>query len=401
MPSSYGRIVVLGVSLATLLCSLFLSEYHLKVQVNQYTREEINPDPKCTPDSVSATTYEELRIPVGANVTDAVHSVQRHGVSFFEDLLTAEQAKALRDYILKEAKNHKRDSWFVINSENRDHLTFGLDEDPIIYESVRTIVTQQPLRGTLEALFGGNAALMELASIVSYPGAEEQHWHMDTYKTTRDVDLYSLFIPLQRTTPDMGATALCAGTQDCKGFRYDDDRHCDGYDKTLYAASEAGTGALMKSTLYHRGSAHTGNTNEARVMFYMSWAAPPKADSSGLPPSGATYALQDNQWGRTLQQIIDRSYSMLSPIDFWSPNRGWNYVEMTWIGVAEEESDSKKDHTEWILERAGWLWTVAVALLVLYTLIAEIDLYMLTPTTTTGKQQQQPQNDSNCKAKVA
>lgn len=271
-----GRVVVLRIAISAVITSIYLSEYFIRSKVRSFERPDIQLE-TCTPETISATSYQEILWPRVSNVTAAVETVRKHGVAFMEDLLSENQAKKLRDYILIENENTDRSKEFVLDQENRVHLTFGLDENPIIYESIYSILTSQPLGGVVEELLGSDAALMELAAITAYPGANGQHWHKDVSNAEQIVDLYSLFIPLQATTREMGATAMCAGTHICA---FEDDKEeeaCDAWDdRTLYAdTSKPGTGAFMNSLLYHRGSANTSPNGQVRVMFYLSWAESP------------------------------------------------------------------------------------------------------------------------------
>jgi len=84
-----------------------------------------------------------------------------------------------------------------------------------------------------------------------------------------------------------------------------------------------------------------------------------------------TYAIRKDQTGRTLSQIINGSYSILSPIDFWSNSRGWNFFEIVCTKLAE--ADALGLDQDSILEGAGCLWTVAVILLLMYAFMAEKD----------------------------
>ena len=357
------------VSLLALAGSLFLTEYFLKVLVPQFTLNDVR-NKRCADWKVTTDTIDPLWVPRRENeLANALGIIDKHGVAFLQDLLTAEQAKVLRDYILLENLNPNRKRTFVIQGENREHLTFGLDEDPIITDAVRSIVTSQPLRGILEEMLGLHAAMVELASITAYPGAAEQHWHKDASQGDRDVALFSLFIPLQETREDMGATALGAGTHICKDYKQD-------WNKTIHATTKAGTGAFMNCRLYHRGGANT--SPDTRVMIYLSFTEGRNKQKHRVLPGGATYAIRADQLGRSLSQIINRSYHFWSAIDFWSQDRGWNYFEMAASKIAYE---NEIPYFHWdrdvIEDKATTLWHIAIGLLVLYAVIAEIDFFMI------------------------
>jgi len=88
--------------------------------------------------------------------------------------------------------------------------------------------------------------------------------------------------------------------------------------------------------------------------------------------STGTYAIRIDQCGRTLSQIINRSYSKFSSVDFWSKRRGWNAIEVICVKLATD--DFRGVFQEDILEFSNRLWTAAVILLLGYALLAERDL---------------------------
>jgi len=287
-----SRVLLLDITLVIIFVSTYLSEYFIKHQVERFERDDIDYLPVCTPEKITATSPKELLVQRDSNVTTAVNIVEKHGVGFFEDLLSQEQAAKLREYILQENKSAGRRKEFVLDGKNRDHLTFGIDENPIVADAVHEIVTSQPLRDMMEQVLGEDAALVELASITAYPGAAEQDWHEDTDNAEGVVQLYSLFIPLQPTTHAMGATGLCAGTHTCTEFDFEGINKGDACgDLAIYAeVDKAGTGAFMNSLLYHKGSANTDTEGNVRVMFYLSWAESPNRDGTNsdrvLPDGG-------------------------------------------------------------------------------------------------------------------
>jgi hypothetical protein len=363
------RVIVLFVSLLVLAGSLILTEYFLKVLVPQFTLNEVE-NKKCSSGKVTTDRIDPLLVPRReSELANALRIIHKHGVAFLEDLLTVEQAKALREYILLENLNPKRERAYVSAGENREHLTFGLDENPIITDAVQSIVTSQPLRGVLEKMLGLDAAMVELASITAYPGAKEQDWHEDASQGDRDVALFSLFIPLQKTRKDMGATAMGAGTHICEDYM-------DDWNKTIHATTKAGTGSFMNCRLYHRGGANT--SPDIRVMMYLSFTEERNKQKYRVLPGGATYAIRPDQLGRSLSQIINHSYTFCSAIDFWSKDRGWNYFEMAARNIGDE---SEIPYFHWdqdeIERKATILQYIVIGLLVLYAVIAEINFFMI------------------------
>jgi ectoine hydroxylase-related dioxygenase (phytanoyl-CoA dioxygenase family) len=356
-------------SLLVATTSLYFTEYFLKVQVQYYKVNKVQKD-KCT--RITTDRIQDLLVARDQNVSETIDIVNKHGLVFIQDLLSQEQVKALRQYIMQENLNANREKYNVIETKHRHHITFALDEHPIITHSVHSILTSQPLRGVMEEMLGPDAALVELAAITSYPGAQAQRWHKDASEGDRDVALYSLFIPLQETTREMGATAFAAGTHTCEGYE-------DEWNQTIYATAKVGTGALLSCRIEHQGGANTASNDlPARAMFYLSFTqARNRRDKDHILPSGTSYAIRADQLGRSLSQIINHSYNALSPIDFWSEDRGWNYFEMACSRLADK---AKIQYFRWDAEdfqkAAANSQSIAICLLILYMFVAEIDNFM-------------------------
>jgi hypothetical protein len=83
--------------------------------------------------------------------------------------------------------------------------------------------------------------------------------------------------------------------------------------------------------------------------------------------------IRADQLGRSLSQIINHSYNVWSPIDFWSKYRGWNYFEMACARLADK---AKIQYFLWddedVQKGASNLQSIAICLLILYMFVAEI-----------------------------
>ena len=106
-------------------------------------------------------------------------------------------------------------------------------------------------------------ALTEITTIKSFYGAEEQVIHSDTKSDGYAAQFartyshtYSLFIPVQPITTEMGVTQLCPGTHMCTN---DMAESCEqemfgineAYDDAIW---KAGDGALLNQQVWHGGS---------------------------------------------------------------------------------------------------------------------------------------------------
>ena len=154
------------------------------------------------------------------------------------------------------------------------------------------------------------------AITVTY-GAKNQHYHDDVVPDTsalmytRSFDpLYSIFIQLQNTSADMGATGICPGMQYCSmGENVEDICETHGYPfinpKTGYW--NGGDALLMNMNSYHRGTAYTkkksknnrNNNVEDRVMVILTLGPKPRPIGESRQISqGATMSLRYDMWVR-------------------------------------------------------------------------------------------------------
>ena len=186
---------------------------------------------------------------------------------------------------------------------------------------------------------------------------------------------YSLFLPLQDTTGDMGATDLCPGTHLCAsedlwdvceanriglhdirpkytgGGRssssrsrsknqssVDDDKNREDEDEYEYKGDgeegiwRAGDGALFNQQVWHRGTAHVDDDGHDRVIFIVSFLSRPVADDPRQLARGTYFHQKWLNWGSTWQDMTDAASSLKRPwnilrcLHLWkSSDRQWGY----------------------------------------------------------------------------
>jgi hypothetical protein len=182
---------------------------------------------------------------------------------------------------------------------------------------------------------------------------------------------YSLFLPLQDTTGDMGATDLCPGTHFCASddlwdvceanriglhnirpkytggssssssssrnqSSVDDDKNRE--DEYEYKGDgeegiwRAGDGALFNQQVWHRGTAHVDDDGPDRVMFIVSFLRRPVADDPRQLARGTYFHQKWLNWGSTWQDMTDAASSLKRPwnilrcLHLWkSSDRQWGY----------------------------------------------------------------------------
>ena len=131
--------------------------------------------------------------------------------------------------------------------------------------------------------------------------------------------LFTLLIPLQDTTPEMGPTAVCPGshrcyfTSSCYGFGTDlDDNTTEQVGFQVVDPStgtwEAGSGLLYNSNTIHRGTSHV--KGPSRVALILTFAGRPDnankpSQYSRFPPLDSVYAIRWHQMGHSLSDLAD------------------------------------------------------------------------------------------------
>ncbi|VEU36184.1 unnamed protein product [Pseudo-nitzschia multistriata] len=136
------------------------------------------------------------------------------------------------------------------------------------------LAANDQFRNGLEAIVGPDPAIIEFTAITSSYGAEDQYMHADVIhhgsavKYARSfVPSYSLFIPLQDTTYEMGATHVCPGSHQCS----EADDICDDYGAFAVSGEgggvwKMGDGALLNQQTFHKGMGYTQKGGPDRVV---------------------------------------------------------------------------------------------------------------------------------------
>ncbi len=203
-------------------------------------------------------------------------------------------------------------------------------------------------------------------------GAEDQFWHQDTlpqgssFKHARTfVPSYSLFVPLQDTTPEIGATEICPGSHVCNGR----ERFC--VEHGFPASGKDGvwpksTGALVNQHLYHRGMAHTDPNGLDRVLFILTFSPRPRMNpgevETRLISMGGSYSLNWRQWGHTLNDFGNAATAMTEP---WKTLKslglhkskdsdwGWDMPAVASMRIINDDNGYHVDDLEDWLETKG------------------------------------------------
>jgi hypothetical protein len=168
----------------------------------------------CSANDFTAERLEDMLL--APNATDATDLAIRHGSAIIPGVVLPEHAQEMREHVMERNSKITKDDvdyiWLISNP-NRWSYKLDIDAHPSIEKVLQDISRNDQLTKTLEDLLGPDPALVELTAITSAYGAGNQHFHKDntmemTFQHMARTwnDMYSVFIPLQDTTAEMGAT---------------------------------------------------------------------------------------------------------------------------------------------------------------------------------------------------
>ena len=161
------------------------------------------PSPPCTePETVAAVLREEGVVRVGGVVSAGGAQALRAAVIAERDRSEAcgagERDRLFTEVLAPSAENGVTTRWDV-----RMQITA-----PATRQALAAMLQESShLAQALELIVGPDAEVIELAAFINAPGAVRQALHADTL-FSQDAALYTVFVALQDTSDEMGATVL-------------------------------------------------------------------------------------------------------------------------------------------------------------------------------------------------
>jgi hypothetical protein len=203
---------LLHLSLALLLCTTaglyYIRDYYAPTLLfHPPELKEGGADELCGP---STENLEDIQIGGSFSRKQAVDVMNEHGAGIVQSVLTKETADDLRNFILKE--NNASAAFIVHSPANRYYIAPDV-KTPIVRQALKEIGEHPIMRPLIDDLLGPAASLTQLNVITNLYGAKDQCWHSDIIQGARDypddfVQEYTITIPLQDTTKEMGATGM-------------------------------------------------------------------------------------------------------------------------------------------------------------------------------------------------
>jgi hypothetical protein len=233
--------------------------------------------------------------------------IMKHGALVFPQLLQPDTITHLRQFVVdKNAAVRGTEAEYPV-SQGYNRISYGIEggEDPAVVRALKEIHDHAELKQLLQGLVGRDPAVTEVTAITASYGCPHQVWHADVKQDGNALQWsrtyshsYSLFIPLQDTTSEMGPTDLCPGTHYCADALY---QLCEeskiGLNEIVPENDgiwKAGDAALLNQQVWHRGTEHNSPDAPDRIVFIVSFIGRPN-DTRQL--SRGTYFHQKwNMW---------------------------------------------------------------------------------------------------------
>jgi hypothetical protein len=239
---------------------------------------------------------------------DAVAAAARlmaHGVLGIRSALGAVELDALRAHVDLMLALHHGQVTGAGGREKQLSVAFGpvrerwqrydlkLDIEPAVRDALAGVSTR--VGSILDMVLSPEAVVVELACLVSDPGARAQPYHPDTLASA-DLLLFTCFVALQNIDEDMGPTWVLPGTHteeaharlNDPSVRGERDRELAGL-RSVHMSCRAGDVFVMDSRLWHRGGANASASR--RRLFYVTFGLP-------RPPTGLTHSILDDLQGK-------------------------------------------------------------------------------------------------------
>jgi len=289
----------------------------------------------CGPKDVTTTNANDLLISSNYTRHQAANVMLQHGAVAVSDILQHDTAATLRAYLLE--KHHQRINGTLGYNEifwdeiSRMSLGIGTRDHPVIAEALEQVGNHEVLQRTLEGILGKDPAILEISTLTSLNGASDQGIHTDSdwfgsslLYSRSFLDSYTMFVALQDTSKDLGATTVCPGTHFCAD--QDLEELCLGDNDYAFEIStnghtgpqgllKMGDAFLFNQNIWHRGPQNIDPDGKDRFMFILTFASAKDVATDRRRQGLGTYYYQRfNMWGTTYSMLKDASRTMIQPL---------------------------------------------------------------------------------------
>lgn len=200
--------------------------------------------------------------------------LKRDGVLRIEQVLTDLETDSLRLQYLRFLDSHDD------GGVGRRINDAGMHRRDIIVPIAEFRSVADAIQARIGAVFGDEdeedpeGTMIELSSLLTFPGAKPQSWHVDCSRghldallpvdATREVNLYSVALSLHDIEPDNGAFHAVSGEFD----------HCSDHESHDVFPTRKGDVVIWNNRVCHRGGGHRGEgrggaTTRSSIMYSM------------------------------------------------------------------------------------------------------------------------------------
>uniref|UniRef100_A0A7S4KCP2 Uncharacterized protein n=1 Tax=Odontella aurita TaxID=265563 RepID=A0A7S4KCP2_9STRA len=323
----------------------------------------------CDVSDITSFSMDDFIVGPNKATNDIFETMMVHGLSVFPGILSPNTTASLRKFVMRRNKEMTPAEAIPLDGEeNRWSFAIGGNDDPSVSQALKEVATNVKLRTTLEKLLGPDPAVVEITAITSSYGAENQGMHSDVKALGSSVKYsrtfthsYSLFIGLQDTTEQMGATQICPGTHYCANDLHDE---CSEHGFTLASDGpwKEGDAMLLNQCLWHRGTEYTDPEAQHRAVFVVTFLNRPQFGVDNRQLSHGTYFhIRWDMWGHTLNDLLDTAKYMpwpntvLRSSGIWKHSGrkwGWDWLTVASLRIANEENGyTFEELLEWVRYR--------------------------------------------------
>eukprot|EP00536_Pseudo-nitzschia_multiseries_P009606 jgi/Psemu1/201123/e_gw1.272.73.1 len=353
------------------------TDFDLKNEITYFNR-------RCASSDVTTSKHHHIHLgpllrPVPKKVAkragrQAVRSMMKHGSVMIPKILSDATIEELRLFISEKNERVQGTPDQYPMSQSYHRISYGIEstEHPAVVRALKEIHEHRVFAELIRTLVGDeNPALSEITAITAWAGAESQSWHPDVKPDGNGVMFgrtyshsYSLFLPLQDTVGSMGPTDLCPGTHMCANddlWDMCEENKIGLHERDLSNEGVwmAGDGALLNQQVWHRGTQHTDEDQEDRVVFIVSFLKRPRADDPRQLARGTYFHQKWLNWGSTWQDMADAAYHLKRPwnvlrcLHLYKPSdRSWGYdlFTATTLRVANGQMGGEPGDLENLIE---------------------------------------------------
>lgn len=285
----------------------------------------------CGPEDISTRSAGDLLIHEDYTGTQAANVMLEHGAVAFQNVLSNDTASELRAYLAQ--KHHEKESlgYNEVMWDEISRLSLGIgtnDHPTVIAEAMQQVGTHPVVKRTLEGILGPDPAIVEISTLTSLNGAEDQGLHTDSdwfgsslLYSRNFLHSYSMFISLQDSSRVMGATTVCPGSHYCADMDLEEmclengafEVSTNGHTGE-HGVLRKGDAFLFNQNVWHRGPKNEDPDGMDRFMFIMTFASAKDVAADRRRQGLGTYYYQRfNMWGSTFSMLKDAKTKMIQP----------------------------------------------------------------------------------------